>query len=208
MELLVTLRVILSLLLLIACTGSQAESVILIVGDSLSAGFGIPQEQSWPMLLSQRLASEHRAETVINISISGETSSGGLTRLAPALKQHQPGIVIIALGANDGLRGLSLDQMRSNLDAMIRQSRATGARVMLLGMRLPPNYGLDYTHQFEQVFVELARRRKTPLLPFMFAGFAERRDAFQNDGLHPTAAVQPIMLDNIWQVLQPLLRKP
>lgn len=160
------------------------------------------------MLLADRLAAEQRPQTVINISISGETSSGGLSRLGPALRQHQPEIVIIALGANDGLRGLSLEQMRQNLDTMIQQSRAAHAQVVLLGMRLPPNYGLDYTRQFQQVFVDLARQRQTALLPFMFAGFAERRDAFQNDGLHPTAAVQPLLLDNVWRVLRPLLRKP
>ena len=193
---------------MIACASSQAAPTILIVGDSLSAGFGIPQQQSWPVLLAKRLVNEHRPQTVINISISGETSSGGLSRLGPALRQHQPEIVIIALGANDGLRGLSLEQMRDNLGAMIQQSQAAHAQVVLLGMQLPPNYGLEYTRQFQQVFVELARRHKTALLPFMFAGFAERRDAFQNDGLHPTAAVQPLLLNNVWRVLQPLLRKP
>jgi acyl-CoA thioesterase-1 len=201
-------RILLSLILFLACACSQAAQTILIVGDSLSAGFGIAQDQSWPMLLAGRLAAESYPYAVINISISGETTSGGLSRLDPALRQYRPAIVVIALGANDGLRGLPLEQMRGNLRAMIRQSQAHHAQVLLVGMRLPPNYGVDYTQEFQQVFTDLSRQHKAALVPFLFAGFAAQRDAFQNDGLHPTAATQPRLLDNVWAGLQPLLRKP
>ena len=201
-------RRILGFLLFAVSTISQATPVILIVGDSLSAGFGISQEQSWPALLGKRLAKEGFPHTVVNISISGETTSGGLARLAPALKQHQPEIVIIALGANDGLRGLALEQMRGNLAMMIRQSREAHTQALLLGMRLPPNYGVDYAQKFEAVYRELAQQYKTGLLPFMLEGFAEQRSAFLNDGLHPTAAAQAMLLDNVWRPLRPMLRKP
>ncbi|MBI5921773.1 MAG: arylesterase [Betaproteobacteria bacterium] len=200
-------RWILGFLLFAACTCSQAAPVILIVGDSLSAGFGISQEQSWPALLGKRLAREGFPYTVANISISGETTSGGLARLAPALKQHQPEIVIVALGANDGLRGLALEQMRGNLAMMIRQAQAAHAQTLLLGMRLPPNYGADYAQKFQEVYRELAQQYKSVLLPFMLEGFADQRAAFQNDGLHPTAAAQAMLLDNVWRPLRPMLRK-
>lgn len=202
-------RILFSLILFVACAAcSQAAQTILIVGDSLSAGFGIAQEQSWPVLLAGRLTAERYPYAVVNISISGETTRGGLSRLDPALRQHRPEIVIIALGANDGLRGLPLEQLRGNLRAMIQRSQASHAQVLLIGMQLPPNYGIDYTRKFQQVFAELSRRHKTALVPFLFAGFAAQRDAFQNDGLHPTAAAQSKLLDNVWSGLQPLLRKP
>lgn len=201
------LRTLFAFVVFVSCAASQAAPVILVLGDSISAGFGIAQEQSWPTLLGQRLQAEAYPYAVANISISGETTRGGLSRLGPALKQHRPEIVIIALGANDGLRGLPLEQMRDNLRAMIKLSQASRARVLLLGMRLPPNYGNDYTRKFQQVYGDLARQHKTALLPFLFAGFAERSDAFQNDGLHPTAATQALLLDNVWRGLQPLLRK-
>lgn len=195
-------------------TGAYAKSepkpatapVILIAGDSLSAAYGIIRKKSWPVLLQQRLQAEHYPHTVANISISGETTQGGLARFAPALKQHQPAIVIIELGANDGLRGLALKQMHDNLRSMIRQSRNIHARVLLIGMKLPPNYGPDYEQKFEQVYVKVAREEKVALLPFFFEGFAERREAFIDDGLHPTAETQPLLLDNIWPRLKPLLK--
>lgn len=177
-------------------------------GDSLSAGFGIHQEQSWPALLARRLADEHYPYQVANASISGETTSGGAARLGPALKQFQPSIIIIELGANDGLRGLSLLQMRANLDAMIRQCLAVRAKVLLVGIRLPPNYGMKYSEDFARVYADLAKRHRIAFLPFLFAGFAGNRDAFQDDGLHPTAASQPLVHDNVWRALLPLLRKP
>ena len=200
-------RTLLVLVLLLTCASSLAAQTILVFGDSLSAGFGISQAQSWPALLAQRLGQEHYPYQVANASISGETTSGGAARLGPALEEFKPAIVIIALGANDGLRGLPLAQMRSNLDSMIRLAQAGRAKVLLVGIRLPPNYGTKYTEDFAKVYSDLARRHKIALLPFLFAGFAENRDAFQNDGLHPTAATQPLLLDNVWRLLQPMLKK-
>lgn len=193
-----------------ACTStvSHAGQTVLVFGDSLSAGFGISQAQSWPTLLAQRLSKEHYPYQIANASISGETSSGGASRLGPALQQFKPAIVIIALGANDGLRGLSLEQMRANLDTMIRLCQANRAKVMLVGIKLPPNYGMKYTEDFAKVYADLAREHHIALLPFLFAGFAGNRDAFQDDGLHPTAATQPLLLDNVWRILKPLLKKP
>jgi len=190
-----------------ACAAGPQGKTILILGDSLSAGFGIAQQQSWPTLLDQRLRSQGYPYRVANVSISGETTRGGLSRLPAALKQQQPEVVVVALGANDGLRGLPLDQMRDNLNAIIRLSKDSQARVLLLGMQLPPNYGIDYTRKFRQIYADLARQHKVALQPFFFAGFADSRDSFQSDGLHPTAAAQPAVLDNVWHGLQPLLRK-
>lgn len=180
---------------------------ILVWGDSLSAGYGIAQEQAWPQLLSRKLVTEGYRHTVINASISGETSAGGLTRLPAALTRDKPAIVIIELGANDGLRGLPVPAMRKNLDAMIRSAQASGARVMLIGMRMPPNFGPVYTQKFQQTYSELAQQYKTALLPFMMEGFAERSELFQGDNLHPTAEAQPLILANVWSALKPLLRK-
>ena len=177
-------------------------------GDSLSAAYGLRQQDGWVALLQQRLQQQRVDYNVVNASISGETTSGGLSRLAPALRQFQPAIVIIELGANDGLRGLSLKQMRANLDEMIRLCQDSRAQVVLVGIRLPPNYGLSYTAQFAAVYADLGRRHKTALVPFLFEGFAGNRDAFQEDGLHPTAATQPLLLANVWRALLPLLRKP
>jgi len=190
-----------------ACPASPPAKNILILGDSLSAGFGIAQQQSWPALLDQRLKTDGYPYRVANVSISGETTRGGLSRLPAALGQQHPEVVIVALGANDGLRGLPLEQMRENLAAIIRLSKDSGARVLLLGMQLPPNYGIDYTRKFSQTYADLARQNKVALRAFFFAGFADRRDAFQSDGLHPTAEAQPDVLDNVWQALQPLLKK-
>ncbi|PLK48832.1 arylesterase [Uliginosibacterium sp. TH139] len=180
---------------------------ILVWGDSLSAGYGIAQEQAWPQLLSRKLATEGYRHTVINASLSGETSAGGLSRLPAALTRDKPSIIIIELGANDGLRGLPVPAMRKNLDAMIRSAQASGARVMLIGMRMPPNFGPVYTQKFQQTYSELAQQYKTALLPFMMEGFAERSELFQGDNLHPTAEAQPLILANVWSALKPLLRK-
>lgn len=190
------------------CASSQAGQTILVFGDSLSAGFGIRQEQSWPVLLAQRLSAARYPYQVANASISGETTSGGVSRIGPAISQFKPAIVIIELGANDGLRGLSLQQMRANLREMIRLCQENHAQVLLVGIRLPPNYGMNYTQQFASIYADLRRQHKTALLPFLFEGFAGSRDAFQEDGLHPTAAAQPLVLDNVWHALLPLLRKP
>jgi acyl-CoA thioesterase-1 len=202
------LRLLSALLLFGASFSASAGDTILVLGDSLSAGFGIGREQSWPALLNRRLQSSYPSFAVENISISGETTAGGLSRLPAALRHFKPNLVIIVLGANDGLRGLPLAAMRANLTAMIRADRQFGARTLLVGMRLPPNYGPDYVRQFAQTYTDLAKQNKVPLVGFLLDGFAERSDAFQADGLHPTAAYQPAILENIWPALEPLLKSP
>ncbi len=186
---------------------AQAAGKILVFGDSLSAGYGIAVEQSWPALLQARLAREKFPQTVVNASISGETTAGGKSRLGALLKQHRPQLVIIALGANDGLRGLPLDAMRANLDAMISGARAAGAKVLLVGMQLPPNYGPDYTRRFGATFADAAKQHKTALLPFLLEPIALDDGAFQPDRLHPTAAAQPQILEHVWAALKPLLKR-
>ena len=200
------LRILFALFIFIA-NAAQAEQTLLVFGDSLSAGYGIRQDQAWPALLDLRLKTQHYSYAVANASISGETSGGGAARFGAALARFKPSIVIIELGANDGLRGLQLTQLRDNLERMIRMSRAAGAQVLLVGIELPPNYGSDYTRGFAAVYTDLQRKHRVALLPFLFAGFATEREAFQADGLHPTAATQARLLDNIWRVLLPLLRK-
>lgn len=194
------------LLTLLIMTGAPMASAatLLVLGDSLSAAYGIPQQQGWVALLQQRLPHH----TVINASISGETSSGGASRIGPLLQQHRPQIVIFELGANDGLRGLPLAELKSNLERMIRAAKHSGARIMLVGMRLPPNYGPRYTRGFEALYTDLAREHDTALLPFLFAGLEDSPRHFQSDNLHPTAAAQPLLLENIWRALQPLLASP
>ncbi len=184
---------------------SSAAPVILVMGDSLSAAYGIEQREGWVHLLQQRLQAQGYPHRVANASISGETSSGGLTRIGPELEKHRPAIVIIALGANDGLRGLSLKAMRHNLGSMIERARAQDARVLLIGMQLPPNYGPAYNRRFRQIFSELAREHDTALLPFLLEGVAERRELFLEDGLHPNAKAQPLILERVWRVLEDLL---
>ncbi len=185
--------------------GAAAPHTILVFGDSLSAGYGIPVSESWPALLAARLKRNGEPYTVVNASISGETTAGGRTRLAAALKQAQPAIVILVLSANDGLRGLPIAEMKDNLAAMIATARRHKARVLLVGMRLPPNYGNDYARSFEAAFRTIARREKVALLPFLLEPVALDPGAFQSDGLHPTAAAQPKLLEHVWNALKPLL---
>jgi acyl-CoA thioesterase I len=194
------------LCLLAAPALARAEATILVFGDSLSAGYGIAVQQSWPSLLGKRIADHRLGYAVANASVSGETTAGGRTRLPAALQRFQPNVVILALGANDGLRGLPLAQMRDNLTAMIDAAKARRAQVLLVGMRLPPTYGPDYDRRFEQSFQSVAKREKVPLLPFLLAPIATDPDAFQADGLHPTAAAQGKILDHLWPALQPLLK--
>ena len=189
-----------------AAIAAPAAATILVFGDSLSAGYGIARQDAWPSLLETRLKDSGYSYAVVNASISGETTAGGRSRLPEAIKQHQPKVVIIELGANDGLRGLPVASMRDNLQSMVKLSQQAGARVMLVGMRIPPNYGRDYTEKFAATFTELSKEHKTALVPFLFEGFAGKVDAFQPDRLHPTAATQPLMLDTIWKQLKPLLR--
>ncbi len=199
-------RFLVALSIFFAAVAAAAPRTILVLGDSLSAGYGIGLEQSWPTLLERRLEAGHIPYRVTNLSISGETTAGGASRLPAALRQAHPAIVVIALGANDGLRGLPIEAMRANLESMIRDSRDSGARVVLVGMRLPPNYGAAYGQRFSDTFADLARQHGTPLVPFLLGGFADRPEAFQADGLHPTAAYQAAVLDNVWPALAPLLK--
>lgn len=189
------------------CTAMAAPAATLLVyGDSLSAGYGLAREEGWVHLLSLRLQQKKADYTVVNASISGETAQGGRQRIAAALQTHRPAVVIVALGANDGLRGANLDDLRGNLDAIIRAAQGSGARVLLVGMRLPPNYGADYTAKFQALFPAVAKARQVPLAPFLFAGFADQPDYFQADQLHPAARAQPLMLDTVWRTLAPVLK--
>ena len=187
-------------------TAAPTAETVLVFGDSLSAGYGIAVNQSWPSLLNQRLQQEKLPYAVVNASISGETTAGGQSRFPAALKQHRPAIVILALGANDGLRGLPLAAARTNLMQMVQAAKAGGARVLLAGMRLPPNYGPDYTRDFNALFATLAKQEKVALLPFLLEPIAADDAAFQPDRLHPTAAAQPKILDHVWHSLKPLLK--
>jgi acyl-CoA thioesterase-1 len=200
-------RFVLFIVGLLAGAAAHAAQSVLVFGDSLSAGYGLRSAEAWPSLLGERLRTQNADYALVNASLSGETTAGGRTRLPAALQQHRPQVVIIALGANDGLRGLSLDAMRSNLKAMIAAAAGARARVLLVGMEMPPNYGPDYTRKFRAVYGELARDTKVALVPFLLDGFAEKRDLFQADGIHPTAAAQPIIVDNVWPALKPLLEK-
>lgn len=174
-------------------------------GDSLSAGYGIRASDAWPSLLDLRLKEKQLDYSVANLSISGETSAGGRSRLAEALARHKPAVVLIELGANDGLRGLPLIQLRENLEAMISTAHAQEAKVVLVGMRLPPNYGV-YASQFNRLFGETAKARKIAIVPFLLEGLIAQPSLFQPDQLHPTAAAQSRLLDNVWPVLSPLLK--
>ncbi|MBM5812902.1 MAG: arylesterase [Gammaproteobacteria bacterium] len=182
--------------------------VILVVGDSLSAGYGLGAGQGWVALLEQRLTREGYGYRVVNASVSGETTDGGLARLSRALERHAPAIVVIALGGNDGLRGLPVVRVRGNLEAMIDRSRAAGAGVVLVGIRIPTNYGPRYRSAFEGIYADLVRRYRIGHVPFILQDVALRTDLFQADGIHPNAAAQPLLLARVWPELQPLLRQP
>jgi acyl-CoA thioesterase-1 len=187
-----------------AATASAAT--ILVYGDSLSAGYGLPQDQGWVNLLARRLHAEKLDYKVANASISGETTLGGRNRIEAVLKEHRPAIVILELGANDGLRGASLDTMRDNLEAIIDACRRGNARVLLVGIRMPPNYGATYTEKFQGVYGEVAKSKKLPLVASLLDGFGEKRGFFLPDGIHPAARAQPIMLDTVWKELRPMLK--
>lgn len=193
-----------ALTLLFWAQGAVAGT-LLVVGDSISAAFGLDSRQGWVALLEKRLAQEGFEHRVVNASISGDTSAGGAARLSALLAEHQPELVIIELGGNDGLRGQPPAQLQQNLASMIDRSRAAGARVLLLGMRLPPNYGARYTTAFAQVFVDLAEQKQVPLVPFFLEGVGGVQAMMQADGLHPAAAAQPTLLENVWPTLEPLL---
>jgi acyl-CoA thioesterase-1 len=178
---------------------------VLVVGDSISAAFGLDTRQGWVSLLEKRLAEQGFAYRVVNASISGDTSAGGAARLPRLLAEHQPNLVIIELGGNDGLRGLPPAQLQQNLAAMVDASRDSGAQVLLLGMLLPPNYGVRYTTAFAEVFSRLAEEQQIPLVPFFLEGVGGVPGMMQADGLHPTAQAQPVLLENLWPTLKPLL---
>lgn len=181
-------------------------ATLLVYGDSLSASYGIPQDKSWVTLLTQRLKNEKFDYTVANASISGETTLGGLKRIAATLDRSKPSVVVLELGANDGLRGLSLDTMRKNLEDIITACEKMQARVVLVGMRLPPNYGNAYADKFHTTFQEIAKRRKLALVPYLFEGFGDQPQWFQADGIHPTVEAQPLILETVWKVLRPALQ--
>ena len=194
--------------LIVASASAHAEApVILVFGDSISAGYGLPLEQGWVELLRTRLKAQGYGYQVVNASVSGETTAGGLARLPRALDLHHPSIVILELGGNDGLRGLPVAQMRTNLTQMISLSAAAGAKVLLLGMRMPPNYGPEYTKQFAMVFSDLASEKKISSVPFLLTDIALSPALLQADDIHPNAQGQPILLDNVWPTLKPLLHK-
>lgn len=187
---------------------SKRGAVILVVGDSLSAEYGLKRGEGWVSLLSKRIADQRIAASVVNASISGDTTSGGRSRLPALLAQHKPTHVILELGGNDALRGLPLKSTEDNLNQMTRASQAAGAKVLLVGMQVPPNYGGDYTRKFEELFQTVATGNKAALVPFLLKGVADVQEApalFQTDRIHPAAVAQPRMLDNVWPELKKLL---
>ena len=190
-----------------ASAPAAALPTLLVLGDSLSAEYGLRRGGGWVALLAERLANHRPPWSVFNASISGETTAGGATRLPALLAEHRPRAVLIELGGNDALRGLDLAATKRNLDAMVGAAQAAGARVLLAGMRVPPNYGRAYTERFEQIFREVASARGCALLPFLLEGIAERLDLFQPDRIHPAEAAQPLILANVWPALAPLLAR-
>ena len=184
---------------------SSHPPVILVLGDSISAAYGLPPGTGWTHLLQQRLAERGHPHRVVNASISGDTTAGGRSRLPALLERHRPAIVVIELGGNDGLRGGSLAATRENLGVMTAATKSAGAKPLLVGMKLPPNYGPAYTREFDAIFAEVAKAQRVPLVPFFFAGFGEDRDWFQPDGIHPSELAQPKLLDNVWPALERLL---
>ena len=194
------------LLLLLVLPHAASAHIILVVGDSLSAAYGIPVEQGWVALLQERLDNKDFPYRLVNASISGDTSANARARLDPALASHEPAVLLLGLGGNDGLRGLSLAAMKDNLAAMIASTQAAGARVLLIGVQLPPNYGPRYTQRFEAVYRELAREHNVSLLPSLVDGIGTEQDLMQPDGIHPNASAQPLIRDRVWEELLPLLK--
>jgi acyl-CoA thioesterase-1 len=183
---------------LLAFSGTVAARTILVFGDSLSSAYGVPENAGWVALLGERLKQRKSDYTVMNASISGETTAGGAARIGKALASAKPSIVIVQLGANDGLRGLPVTELKKNLTAIVQASKREGARVVLVGMQLPPNYGVPYVNQFRAAFGEVAKDERVAFVPFLLEGL-DKREQFQADNLHPTAAAQPILLENVWK---------
>lgn len=190
-----------------ATAPNTKPNTILILGDSLSAGYGVKVDATWVALLEQRLAKQGYGYRVVNASISGETTGGARSRLPRALELHKPAVVVLELGGNDGLRGLPVKQVRSNFEYMIETSRAAQAQVVLVGMRMPPNYGPEYANSFHALYGELAKKYHVPLVDFFLDGVALNNTLMQDDGIHPNAAAQPKLLDNLWPALSKVLKK-
>ena len=178
---------------------------LLVVGDSLSAAYGVDVQTGWVALLAKRLELEKFDYQIVNASISGDTTANGLTRLPKLLATHKPAVIIIELGGNDGLRGLSLEQIKHNITAMVTEAKSRNSRVLLVGMRLPPNYGKYYTERFRRIYQEIASEQQVELAPFLLEGIATHRSLMQPDGIHAKAKAQPMMLENVWRALRPLL---
>ncbi len=190
-----------------ASPASAAAGTILVYGDSLSAAYGIGQKDGWVSLLGGRLKQSKPDYNVVNASISGETTAGGAARIDAALGRFKPDVLVVALGGNDGLRGLPVREMKSNLDRIVRAAQSRGARVLVVGMRIPPNYGPKYAQAFYDAFGQVARETKSGYVPFLLEGIADKRDLFQPDQIHPTTEAQPLLLDTVWKGLEPLLKK-
>jgi acyl-CoA thioesterase I len=190
-----------------AQAGSSSDSTIMVLGDSLSAAYGLDVKRGWVNLLQQRLSKQGYSYQVVNASISGETTKGALTRLPNILEREHPQLVIIELGGNDGLRGISLDEMQSNLVQMVKLCKEHGAGVLLLGMRLPPNYGPSYTERFHAIYKIVAEQTGVKYLEFFLEGVAEDRGLMQSDGIHPTVEAQATLLDNVWPLIESILQK-
>ena len=206
------IRVAVSIALALAVAGparaAADASVLLVVGDSISAGYGLAKGMGWVDLLAVRIDTQRIPWRVVNASITGDTTAGGRARLPMLLAEHKPAVVVVELGGNDGLRGGNLRSAKDNLEAMIAAVRRSGAKAVLVGIKLPPNYGPAYTREFDALFGAVAKSQSAALVPFLFAGFEDSGEWFQPDRIHPTAAAQPKLLDNVWPVLSPLLAKP
>jgi acyl-CoA thioesterase I len=189
-------------------TPTAGKPTIVVLGDSISAEYGLPRDTGWVALLRSKLPQEHFDYSVANSSISGDTTSGGLARLPAALNRIRPSIVIVELGANDALRGVPLATTEANLRSIIEKSQAANAKVLLVGMYVPPNYGPDYSQKFHGVYEQLSKEKRVPLVPFLLAGMENKPEMFQADQIHPTPQAQPLLLNNVWPVLRPLLGVP
>ena len=196
-----------AIVLLVFSTAAAGERTVLVLGDSLSAAYGMDRDQGWVAQLDRRLADKDLPWEATNASVSGDTTRNGLSRLPRALERHEPAIVVIALGGNDGLRGVNPDEMRRNLERMVEIARDADARVLIAGVRIPPNYGQAYTERFAQVFDNLATEKNLVLVPMILDGVDDNRDLMQDDGIHPTAEAQERILDNVWSKLRPMLEE-
>jgi acyl-CoA thioesterase-1 len=200
-------RALLLAVLFVFAAPALAARTVMVFGDSLSAAYNLSTDQGWVHLIGERIARSALPWRIVNSSVSGETTAGGLRRLAEDLKRHKPAIVVIQLGANDALRGQPVAAMRSNLEQMIRLARQARAEPVLVGIMIPPNYGIDYTAEFRDMYPQLAAKFKVPLVPFLLEGIADKPEFFQADQLHPTAAAQARIAENVWPALEPLLKK-